>query len=95
RMAENESKPEGIPPSQGVKYVGFGSSPAPSANKNGGAAQGDVLQVVSQENRTITMEYMFDYNVKTEDFTTCKCCFITCINQLVYLGLLTIRNLLV
>ena len=48
RMAENESKPEGIPPSQGGKYVGFGSSPAPSANRNGGAAQGDVLQVVSQ-----------------------------------------------
>jgi hypothetical protein len=54
------------------------------------------------------MEYMFDYNgralifipcyysaVKTEDFMTCNCCFITCINQLVYLGLLTIRNLLV
>jgi len=48
RMAENESKPEGIPPSQGGKYVGFGSSPAPSANRNGGAAQGDVMQVVSQ-----------------------------------------------
>jgi ADP-ribosylation factor GTPase-activating protein 1 len=48
RMAENESKPEAIPPSQGGKYVGFGSSPAPSANRNGGAAQGDVLQVVSQ-----------------------------------------------
>lgn len=48
RMAENESKPEGIPPSQGGKYVGFGSSPAPSANRNGAAAQGDVMQVVSQ-----------------------------------------------
>lgn len=52
RMAENESKPEGIPPSQGGKYVGFGSSPAPSANRNGGAAQGDVLQVVSQVKRS-------------------------------------------
>ncbi|KAL6645805.1 hypothetical protein ACP70R_017413 [Stipagrostis hirtigluma subsp. patula] len=48
RMAENESKPEGIPPSQGGKYVGFGSSPAPSANRNAGGAQGDVMQVVSQ-----------------------------------------------
>jgi ADP-ribosylation factor GTPase-activating protein 1 len=47
RMVENQSKPEGIPPSQGGKYVGFGSSPA-SANRNGAAAQGDVLQVVSQ-----------------------------------------------
>jgi len=52
RMAENESKPEGIPPSQGGKYVGFGSSPAPSANRNGGAAQGDVMQVVSQVKRS-------------------------------------------
>jgi ADP-ribosylation factor GTPase-activating protein 1 len=34
RMAENESKPKGIPPSQGGKYVGFGSSPVPSANRN-------------------------------------------------------------
>ncbi|KAL5218606.1 hypothetical protein ABZP36_019290 [Zizania latifolia] len=48
RMAENESKPEGIPPSQGGKYVGFGSIPAPSANRNSSAAQGDVMQVVSQ-----------------------------------------------
>lgn len=52
RMAENESKPEGLPPSQGGKYVGFGSSPAPSANRNGGAAQGDVMQVVSQVKRS-------------------------------------------
>lgn len=48
RMAENEAKPQGIPPSQGGKYVGFGSSPAPPANRNNSAAQGDVMQVVSQ-----------------------------------------------
>uniref|UniRef100_A0A804RAB4 Arf-GAP domain-containing protein n=1 Tax=Zea mays TaxID=4577 RepID=A0A804RAB4_MAIZE len=79
RMAENESKPEGIPPSQGGKYVGFGSSPAPSANRNGGAAQGDVLQVVSQENRTITMEYMFDYNGIWTPFISCSlCCPVCC-----------------
>jgi hypothetical protein len=48
RMAENENKPQGIPPSQGGKYVGFGSTPPPSANRNNGAAQGDVMQVVSQ-----------------------------------------------
>eukprot|EP00854_Cymbomonas_tetramitiformis_P010438 gene10438-12344_t len=29
KKAENSSKPEGVPPSQGGKYVGFGSSPAP------------------------------------------------------------------
>ncbi|CAA7392771.1 unnamed protein product [Spirodela intermedia] len=50
KMAENESRPEGLPPSQGGKYVGFGSSPAPSSQRNN--PQGDVLRdtvsVVSQ-----------------------------------------------
>ncbi|KAI0509855.1 hypothetical protein KFK09_010452 [Dendrobium nobile] len=50
KMAENESRPDGIPPSQGGKYVGFGSTPPPSAQRNG--TQGDVLRdtmsVVSQ-----------------------------------------------
>ncbi|KAL0309832.1 UNVERIFIED_CONTAM: putative ADP-ribosylation factor GTPase-activating protein AGD6 [Sesamum radiatum] len=45
KMAENESRPEGLPPSQGGKYVGFGSSPAPAPGKN---SEGDVLSVVSQ-----------------------------------------------
>lgn len=51
KMAENESRPDGVPPSQGGKYVGFGSSPAPSSqgnNNNYGNSQGDVLAVVSQ-----------------------------------------------
>ncbi|CAH8357088.1 unnamed protein product [Eruca vesicaria subsp. sativa] len=45
RMAENESKCEGRPPSQGGKYVGFGSSsgPVPMSNQ-----QDDVFSVVSQ-----------------------------------------------
>ncbi|KAK4759629.1 hypothetical protein SAY87_022760 [Trapa incisa] len=47
KMAENESRPEGIPPSQGGKYVGFGSSPMPSRGNNNNL-QGDVLSVVSQ-----------------------------------------------
>ncbi|XP_010937673.1 probable ADP-ribosylation factor GTPase-activating protein AGD6 [Elaeis guineensis] len=50
KIAENESRPEGIPPSQGGKYVGFGSTPPPSARRND--PQGDVLRdtvsVVSQ-----------------------------------------------
>ncbi|KAG2259820.1 hypothetical protein Bca52824_079114 [Brassica carinata] len=47
-MAENESKPEGLPPSQGGKYVGFGSShgPAPRSNYQGGG--GDVFSVMSE-----------------------------------------------
>ncbi|KAK7336968.1 hypothetical protein VNO77_17522 [Canavalia gladiata] len=45
KMAENESRPEGLPPSQGGKYVGFGSSPAPSQGIN---QQNDYFSVVSQ-----------------------------------------------
>ncbi|XP_027348844.1 probable ADP-ribosylation factor GTPase-activating protein AGD6 [Abrus precatorius] len=45
KMAENESRPEGLPPSQGGKYVGFGSSPAPMQRSN---QQNDYLSVVSQ-----------------------------------------------
>ncbi|KAJ1416865.1 ARFGAP/RecO-like zinc finger [Sesbania bispinosa] len=45
KMVENESRPEGVPPSQGGKYVGFGSSPAPSQRSN---PQNDYFSVVSQ-----------------------------------------------
>ncbi|PRQ43308.1 putative Arf GTPase activating protein [Rosa chinensis] len=48
KMAENESRPDGLPPSQGGKYVGFGSSPAPSQNSYNNNSQADVLSVVSQ-----------------------------------------------
>jgi ADP-ribosylation factor GTPase-activating protein 1 len=46
KMADNDSRPDGLPPSQGGKYVGFGSTPAPVAPRNN--SQGDVLSVVSQ-----------------------------------------------
>ncbi|KAL9266943.1 ADP-ribosylation factor GTPase-activating protein AGD7-like protein [Drosera capensis] len=46
KMAENEARPEGLPPSKGGKYVGFGSSPNPAPVR--GSQQGDVLSVVSQ-----------------------------------------------
>ncbi|KAE8724952.1 putative ADP-ribosylation factor GTPase-activating protein AGD6 [Hibiscus syriacus] len=46
KMAENESRPEGLPPSQGGKYIGFGSTPTPTQRNND--PQGDVLSVVSQ-----------------------------------------------
>lgn len=45
KISENQSRPEGLPPSQGGKYVGFGSSPAPAPMKN---ADPDVLSVVTQ-----------------------------------------------
>lgn len=48
KIAENDSRPEGLPPSQGGKYVGFGSSPAPPRMSNNNNSQGDVLSVVSQ-----------------------------------------------
>ncbi|GAA0159576.1 GTPase-activating protein [Lithospermum erythrorhizon] len=47
KLAENETKPEGIPPSQGGKYVGFGSSPAPRP-RNNASDDGDVLSVFTQ-----------------------------------------------
>ena len=46
-MAENESKPEGLPPSRGGKYVGFGSSPGPAPRSNQQSG-GDVFSVVSE-----------------------------------------------
>ncbi|CAK9178010.1 unnamed protein product [Ilex paraguariensis] len=45
KIAENSSRPEGIPPSQGGKYVGFGSNPAPMPRND---PQGDVLSTVTQ-----------------------------------------------
>ncbi|KAK7393304.1 hypothetical protein VNO78_21856 [Psophocarpus tetragonolobus] len=45
RMAENEARPEGLPPSQGGKYVGFGSSPPPPRRND---SQNDYFSVVSQ-----------------------------------------------
>ncbi|ONK61913.1 uncharacterized protein A4U43_C08F34860 [Asparagus officinalis] len=46
RMAENGAKPEGLPPSQGGKYVGFGSSPVNPVHRS--SSQGDMFSVVSQ-----------------------------------------------
>ncbi|PHU05403.1 putative ADP-ribosylation factor GTPase-activating protein AGD6 [Capsicum chinense] len=49
KMAENNSRPVGLPPSQGGKYVGFGSSPAPMPkNNNNYNSQGDVFSAVTQ-----------------------------------------------
>ncbi|GMH10156.1 hypothetical protein Nepgr_011997 [Nepenthes gracilis] len=45
KMLENESRPEGIPPSQGGKYVGFGSNPSPAPKND---LQSDVFSYVSQ-----------------------------------------------
>lgn len=47
KMAENETRPDGVPPSQGGKYVGFGSTPAPLPRNNMNQ-QGDVLSAVTQ-----------------------------------------------
>ncbi|CAN6472376.1 unnamed protein product [Victoria cruziana] len=50
KIAENESRPEGIPPSRGGKYVGFGSSGnvAPQRNNPQGDVLRDTVSVVSQ-----------------------------------------------
>jgi len=46
KLAENDSRPKGVPPSQGGKYVGFGSNPNPMPRNNN--SQGDVFSVVTQ-----------------------------------------------
>ncbi|XP_031488712.1 probable ADP-ribosylation factor GTPase-activating protein AGD6 [Nymphaea colorata] len=50
KMAENEARPEGLPPSQGGKYVGFGSSGsvAPQRSNSQGDILRDTVSVVSQ-----------------------------------------------
>ncbi|KAL9247430.1 hypothetical protein vseg_020862 [Gypsophila vaccaria] len=47
KLAENQTRPEGLPPSQGGKYVGFGSTPTPMPRNNNNS-QPDVFSVVSQ-----------------------------------------------
>ncbi|ERN07713.1 hypothetical protein AMTRI_Chr08g204820 [Amborella trichopoda] len=44
KMTENESRPDGIPPSQGGKYVGFGSDGGRQPQRNSYNPQGDVLR---------------------------------------------------
>ncbi|RWV78000.1 hypothetical protein GW17_00061104 [Ensete ventricosum] len=44
KMAENKARPEGIPPSQGGKYVGFGSSP--TQPQRSASSQDDLISVV-------------------------------------------------
>lgn len=41
--AENAARPDHLPPSQGGKYTGFGSSPPPSQSGGGGGANGGAL----------------------------------------------------
>lgn len=48
KMAENSSRPEGIPPSQGGKYVGFGSTPAPTSRPSGGHNVDDMSEMFSK-----------------------------------------------
>lgn len=52
RMQENQSKPDHLPPSQGGKYVGFGSTPPPRPSPGRGrppvAGVEDVTQLLSK-----------------------------------------------
>ena len=49
-VQENASRPDGLPPNQGGKYVGFGSSPAPSSKPQRGGPGGldDYQQYLSK-----------------------------------------------
>lgn len=42
--ADNASRPDHLPPSQGGKYAGFGSTPAPAAGNQGGLPNFDDVQ---------------------------------------------------
>ncbi len=62
RMQENASRPEGLPPNQGGKYVGFGSAPAAAPRPGGsgggilGGARGEeVGQILSKGLATLTV----------------------------------------
>ena len=46
KLNENQNKRDDLPPSQGGKYVGFGSSPAPQAN-TGGSGWDSTLSTLS------------------------------------------------
>ncbi|KAI8110502.1 hypothetical protein M9435_002176 [Picochlorum sp. BPE23] len=51
KQRENAMKPEGVPPSQGGKYVGFGSTPAPQSSQASGRHGGgfdDVTGMVTK-----------------------------------------------
>lgn len=49
-MQENASRPEGVAPNQGGKYVGFGSTPAPTnkPSRPGGGGLDDYQQYLSK-----------------------------------------------
>lgn len=53
---ENANKPDNLPPSQGGKYVGFGSTPAPQPRAGAGNAAGieDVTQMLSKGLTSLT-----------------------------------------
>ncbi|GBF93446.1 hypothetical protein Rsub_06579 [Raphidocelis subcapitata] len=56
RMMENASRPDGLPPNQGGKYVGFGSTPAPRPVGGRAGANGeDVGALLSKGLQTLTV----------------------------------------
>lgn len=64
KQAENALKPEGLPPSQGGKYVGFGSaSSRPPQSNRSSAGGGDVLKDTVSVMSQVTWKCCFNRNV--------------------------------
>ncbi|GJP41053.1 hypothetical protein CLOM_g698 [Closterium sp. NIES-68] len=56
KQAENAMRPDGVPPSQGGKYVGFGSAPVNRpANRGGEDVIEDTVKIVSESFRSLSM----------------------------------------
>ncbi|PNH08809.1 ADP-ribosylation factor GTPase-activating protein AGD7 [Tetrabaena socialis] len=54
KMQENASRPDGLPPNQGGKYVGFGSAPAPRPKAASGNGVEDLTSMLSSTLSSVT-----------------------------------------
>ena len=72
-LQENATKRDDVPPSQGGKYVGFGSGPPPAAPRRGGQAGGidDVLSKGFSQLTTVAGSHLEPLNFSTDLLERC------------------------